>query len=85
MESIRRKVRSFLLANYLFTEDESALDDSVSFLESGLVDSTGMMEVIFFIEETFSIGVDDVEMIPENLDSVESLVAFVARKQGVAA
>ncbi|MBQ0752957.1 MAG: acyl carrier protein [Gammaproteobacteria bacterium] len=85
MENIRKKVRSFLLGNYLFTEDESALDNDVSFLESGLVDSTGMMEVIFFIEETFSISVDDVEMVPENLDSVENLVAFVARKQGVAA
>lgn len=85
MENIRKKVRSFLLGNYLFTEDESALNNDVSFLESGLVDSTGMMEVIFFIEETFSISVGDVEMVPENLDSVENLVAFVARKQGVAA
>lgn len=85
MENIRKKVRSFLLSNYLFTEDDAALEDNVSFLESGLVDSTGMMEVIFFIEETFSISVDDTEMVPENLDSVESLVAFVARKQGLAA
>jgi acyl carrier protein len=85
MENIRKKVRSFLLGNYLFTEDDTALADDVSFLESGLVDSTGMMEVIFFIEENFSISVDDAEMVPENLDSVENLVAFVARKQGLAA
>lgn len=85
MENIREKVRSFLLGNYLFTEDQSALNNDVSFLESGLVDSTGMMEVIFFIEETFSISVDDVEMVPDNLDSVENLVAFVVRKKGVAA
>lgn len=85
MENIRKKVKSFLLGNYLFTEDDAALADDVSFLESGLIDSTGMMEVIFFIEENFSISVDDAEMIPENLDSVESLVAFVAQKQGLAA
>lgn len=85
MDEIHAKVRQYMLQNYLFTEDEAALDDKVSFLDSGLVDSTGMMEVIFFLEETFGIKVEDEEMVPENLDSVENLIRFIGRKQGVAA
>lgn len=85
MEDVRHKVRQFILRNYLFTDDDGALDDRTSFLESGLIDSTGMMEVIFFLEETFGIAVEDDEMVPENLDSVRNLVGYVGRKLGVAA
>lgn len=85
MEEVRRKVRHYILQNYLFTDDDSALNDSTSFLESGLIDSTGMMEVIFFLEENFGIEVADEEMVPENLDSVNNIVGYVGRKQGVAA
>lgn len=83
--SHRQAIRQFILANYLFTDDQSALADDTSFLTSGIVDSTGMMEVIFFLEENFSIHVDDEEMIPENLDSVDNLVVFIQRKQEQAA
>lgn len=85
MEATRNQVRQYILQNYLFTEDESALSDDVSFLESGLIDSTGMMEVIFFLEETFSIKVEDEEMVPENLDSVNNLLGYIERKSGKAA
>lgn len=85
MEAKRDTIRMFILQNYLFTEDQSALSDDASFLESGIVDSTGMMEVIFFLEESWGIKVEDEEMIPENLDSVSNLVAFLKRKQGQAA
>ena len=85
MDVKRDTIRMFILQNYLFTEDQSALQDDTSFLESGIVDSTGMMEVIFFLEESWSIKVEDEEMIPENLDSVSNLVAFLKRKQGQAA
>lgn len=80
--SITDAVRNYILENYLFSDDPSALNDDESFMEKGIVDSTGMMEVINFIEEQFGIAVQDSEMIPENLDCVSAIVAYVERKQG---
>lgn len=80
---IEEKLRNFILENYLFTDDESQLSNADSFLDKGILDSTGILEVIYFIEDEYSLKVEDEEMIPENLDSVEYLVAFVKRKQGV--
>lgn len=80
--SVENTLRKFILENYLFTDDESALDNKDSFLNKGIIDSTGILEVIFFIEENYGIKVADEEMIPENLDSIANLVAFIARKKG---
>lgn len=80
--SAEKKIRSYILENFLFTNDDKALANNDSFLEKGIIDSTGIMEVIYFIEEHFGIKVDDQEMVPENLDSVSNLVAFVGRKGG---
>jgi len=80
-ESIRSKLRAHILESFLFTDDDDALADGDSFLEKGIVDSTGIMEVILFIEEEFGFTVADDEMIPDNLDSVDALVAFVSRKR----
>ena len=79
--SIEVKVRGFILDNFLFTDDQSALSNNDSLLEKGLVDSTGILEIITFIEEEFSLQVDDDEMVPENLDSVDNIIAFIAKKQ----
>lgn len=79
--SVEQQVREYILENYLFTDDQSALNNGDSFLETGILDSTGILEVIHFIEEDFGITVEDEEMVPENLDSVERIVAFVGRKQ----
>lgn len=79
--STEKKIRSFILENYLFSDDESELNSGDSFLEQGIIDSTGILEVIFFLEEEFEVEVDDDEMIPENLDSVDNLVKFIATKQ----
>ncbi len=81
----RQTIRKFILENFLFTDDPAALSDGKSFLSSGMIDSTGVLEIMYFVEETFGISISDDEMVPENLDSVENLVAFVARKQKVAA
>ena len=78
-------IRQYILSNLLFTDDESALQDSESFLDGGIIDSTGVMEIILFIEDTFGIKVNDDEMLPANLDSIDSLVAFIKRKQAVVA
>jgi acyl carrier protein len=74
-------VRQFLLNNYLFTDREDALGNDDSLLQKGIVDSTGMMELIAFLEDQFGIRIDDAEMVPENLDSVNNIVAFLNRKQ----
>lgn len=79
--SIEQDIKTYILENYLFTDDATALSSADSFLERGILDSTGILEVIFFIEEEYGLKVEDEEMIPENLDSVENLVAFVTRKQ----
>ena len=72
------------MENYLFTDDQGMLGSDDSFLQKNILDSTGMLEVIYFLEDEFAIKVQDEEMIPENLDSVNRIVAFLERK-GVAA
>ncbi len=79
--NIEKKIRCYILENFLFTDDESVLSNDASFLDAGLIDSTGILEIILFIEETFDFKVFDEEMLPDNLDSVDKLVAFVKRKQ----
>jgi acyl carrier protein len=79
--SIKQQIRSFILNNYLFTEDEGKLSDTDSLMESGTMDSTGVLELIMFLEETFGVKVADHEMVPANLDSVVNIVAYVERKQ----
>lgn len=75
------KLRHFIMENYMFTEDDTALKNNDSFLDMGIIDSTGIMEVILFIEEEFDIEISDEEMVPENLDSVDNIVSFLARKK----
>ncbi|MGZ5026052.1 MAG: acyl carrier protein [Methylobacter sp.] len=82
--NMKKTIRQYILENLLFTEDESVLQDSDSFLDGGIIDSTGVMEIILFIEETFDIKVNDNEMLPVNLDSVDNLIAFIQRKQAQA-
>lgn len=74
-------IRKYVLENYLFTDNEDELKNDDSFLDKGILDSTGILEIITLIEEKFSIKVEDAEMIPENLDSVNNIVAYIARKQ----
>ena len=80
--SAAEKIREYILANYLFTDDPSALKDDDSFLEKGVLDSTGILEVIYFLEEEFTIKIADEEMVPENLDSVNNILSFIERKTG---
>lgn len=79
--SVETSLREYILENYLFTDDQTALVNSDSFLQKGIIDSTGIMEMILFIEEQFGVSVDEEEMIPENLDSIDNLVAFITRKK----
>ena len=78
--SSKSEIKQFILGNYLFTNDESALADDDSLLKKGIVDSTGMLELIMHIEEKYGIKVAEDEMVPANLDSVVLITAFLERK-----
>jgi len=78
--SIQPQIRRYILENFLFTDDETRLRDDASFLEEGIVDSTGVLELVMFVEETFGIEVADEEILPENFDSVERLTRYVEAK-----
>jgi len=78
----REKLRRFILENFLFTDDESELNDDDSFIENQIIDSTGILEVIEFLEDEWNIKTEDDEMVPDNLDSVNKIISFVERKQG---
>ncbi len=79
--SAAEQVRQYILENFLFSTDTSLLGLDESFLERGLIDSTGMLEVILYLEENFDVKVADNEMVPENLDSVNRIAAFIERKK----
>lgn len=80
--SVIEKLRAYVLDTYLFTSDESALENDDSFLDKGIIDSTGILELVMFLEEQFGVKVDDTELLPENFDSINRLAQFVARKHG---
>lgn len=73
-------IRSFIFDNFLFDAEDESLKNDTSFLEEGIIDSTGVLELVDWLEEEFSISVEDDELIPENLDSVNLLSAYVSKK-----
>jgi len=75
---IQEQIRYYIVENFLF--GSNGLDDKDSFLEHGVVDSTGVLELLLFAEETFGITVDDQEILPENFDSISNLAGYVTRK-----
>lgn len=84
-KDIRAQFKEYIIGNFMSSAEEKSLKDDVSLLEEGIMDSTGVLDLVMFIEETFGIQVKDEELVPENLDSVDKLVAFVERKTGCAA
>ena len=72
-------VREFIIENFLFGDDEGFSDDT-SFLQSGLIDSVGIMELIAFLEKNYQIKIEDQELVPGNLDSVNQISAFIQKK-----
>jgi Acyl carrier protein len=81
--AIETKVRDYILENLLFSSDAAELPNDASLLERGVIDSTGVLEIILFLEGEFGIQVKASEMLPENFDSVNNMVRFVCRLQGV--
>ena len=80
MQAEIEKIRAFIFSNFLFDADQGTLENDTSFMEQGIIDSTGILELVEWLEETFSIKVEDDELIPGNLDSVNRLGQFIARK-----
>lgn len=74
-------IRNFVIENYLFGRGGEELSNDSEFLKMGIIDSMGVLELVGFIEEEFGISIDDEELVPENLDSVNRIVAYVAKKR----
>ncbi len=81
MSKIHNKIRTFIFENFLFDAEEDSLANDASFLEQGIIDSTGVLELVEWIEETFEITIEDDELIPDNLDSINLIADFVGKKQ----
>jgi acyl carrier protein len=82
--TIQERVRQFVL-EYFYVSDPDELRDDASLIDSGIVDSTGMLEIILFIEGEYGIHVEDSETIPENLETLDRIAAYVDRKHAAVA
>ena len=80
MATIETDVRGFVTDNFLFGRKNVSLDGDDSLLEQGLIDSTGVLELVSFIENKFEIKVEDDDLVPDNLDSINRLIAFIETK-----
>ena len=74
------QIKKFISENFLFGDRNNNLKNDDSLLEKGIIDSTGVLEMVSFIEDTFNIEIKDEEIIPENLDSINNIVAFINGK-----
>ena len=81
MDKYVSEIRDFIVSNFLFGQEGNPFADDQSLLETGIVDSTGLLELVAFIEERYGISVGDGELVPENLDSLQNISQFVGRKR----
>ncbi|QDZ01604.1 acyl carrier protein [Nitratireductor mangrovi] len=81
-DTVHQQVRDFIVENFLFGDDKYPLEHSVSLIESDLVDSTGILELVSYLEEHFGLTIADADIVPANLDSIDNIAAFIARKRG---
>lgn len=77
---LRERIRDFVIETFLFGTDNKSIENDESFLESGIIDSTGVLELVSFIEENFGIEVKDEELIPDNFDSLDKLYNYISKK-----
>jgi acyl carrier protein len=80
MSDIKSNLRKFVVETFLFGQ-ETDLTDETSFLDQGIVDSTGVLELVAHLEQTYHIKIKDEELIPDNLDSISAIADFLARKR----
>lgn len=79
MTDIGAKIKDFIVENFLFG-DETGLNKHTSFMEKGIVDSTGILELVEYISTEFQVTIDDAELLPENFDSIDNIIAFIGKK-----
>ncbi|WP_291322221.1 acyl carrier protein [Desulfonatronospira sp.] len=79
MNNSHQKIRNYIVDNFLFGDDQG-LDNDTSFLENGIIDSTGILELVAFLEQEMKIEIADEELLPENLDSINRIVGFISQK-----
>ena len=77
----RQQIKQYIIKNFLFSNDESAIGDQDSLVRGGILDSTGIYELIMYIEEEFKFTITPEEMIPDNFDTLEAMDAFIDRKR----
>jgi len=80
MEDIKAKVRAYIVDNFIMGGNAGQFKDGDSFMAQHVIDSTGFLELVTFLEETYAFEVQDDEMVPENLDSLDNIDAYVRRK-----
>jgi acyl carrier protein len=80
MVSVKQEIRDFIVENFLYGDVNATLSNEDSLLEQGIIDSTGVLEMVTFLEKKYEIEIRDEELVPGNLDSIEKLVSFVNRK-----
>ena len=85
MENTANRIRQFIVNNFLFGDEKALPPDNASLLQRGLMDSTGVLDLVGFIEEDFGIAIANEEVVPENLDTIENLIRFVNSKLAVMA
>ena len=79
---IRAQLRRYIAENLLFSDKEYPFEDEASFLKNGVVDSTGVMELVAYVEKQFGVTVDPKEVVPDNFDSIKNLTSYIKRKTG---
>ncbi|WP_136660449.1 acyl carrier protein [Nitratireductor sp. XY-223] len=77
---VRSDIREFIVDNFLFREDRETVSDTESLLENGLMDSTGVLELVAFLESDIGIEIQDAEIVPENFDSIENISNYANSK-----
>lgn len=82
MKEIPEQLRAFVIEHFLFGRSDQRLSDDDSLIENGIIDSTGVLMLVSFLEQNLGVHVEDHEIVPENLDSINRLAAFAARKLG---
>ena len=78
---VRKEIKDFILDNFMMGRNAQELTDSGSLLQLGIIDSTGVLELVGFLEQKYGFQVEDAELIPDNLDSLDNLVKYVERKK----
>jgi acyl carrier protein len=82
---VEHELRAFLMENFLLGDDLRSLPGDASLIEAGIIDSTGVLELVGFLERTYGLRLADDELVPENLDSIDRVVRFVESKRSASA